>query len=443
MPETFVIGAGPYGISLATHLRARQVPFEIVGEPMQSWRKHMPPGMVLKSEPFASSLWDPDRVFSLEKFCELRGASYDAIGTPVPLYKFLSYADWFQQQTKLDIRNRTLVRLVRTAAGFDLTFADGERTAARRVVLATGYLPYRWVPPVLRDLPAELASHSADHCDLGRFAGRDVTIVGSGQSGLETAALLHEQGTTTRVLARASQIYWNGAPKPDRSFLSQARWPDSGIGIGWRAWTYAERPAIFHRLPAQLRTRIVATNWGPAGSWWLKQRLVDKVPLLAGHEIVAAQERNGRLRLTVRGAADTQTFDTDHVIAATGYKVDLDRLPFLDQALTRRHRGRERRAAAQPIVRILGARSLFCRRRKRAEFRSGHALHVRRQASGAHAGASFRGAVENCAFNHTGAQPRVRNSRPGRSEFLGKRVDHFEPRRPIERVRSACRPRQA
>ena len=232
MPETFVIGAGPYGISLATHLRARQVPFEIVGEPMQSWRKHMPPGMVLKSEPFASSLWDPDRVFSLEKFCELRGASYDAIGTPVPLYKFLSYADWFQQQTKLDIRNRTLVRLVRTAAGFDLTFADGERTAARRVVLATGHLPYRWVPPALRDLPAELASHSSDHCDLGRFAGRDVTIVGSGQSGLETAAMLHEQGTTTRVLARASQIYWNGAPKPDRSFLSQARWPDSGIGIG-------------------------------------------------------------------------------------------------------------------------------------------------------------------------------------------------------------------
>jgi FAD-dependent urate hydroxylase len=333
MPEIFVIGAGPYGISLATHLRARQVPFEIVGEPMQSWRKHMPPGMVLKSEPFASSLWDPDRVFSLEKFCELRGASYDAIGTPVPLYKFLSYADWFQQQTKLDIRNRTLVRLVRTAAGFELTFADGERTTARRVVLATGYLPYRWVPPVLRDLPAELASHSSDHCDLGRFAGRDVTIVGSGQSGLETAAMLHEQGTTTRVLARASQIYWNGAPKPDRSFLSQARWPDSGIGIGWRAWTYAERPAIFHRLPAQLRTRVLATNWGPAGSWWLKERLADKVPLLVGHNIVSAQERNGRLRLTVQGAADIQTFDTDHVIAATGYKVDLERLPFLDQAL--------------------------------------------------------------------------------------------------------------
>jgi cation diffusion facilitator CzcD-associated flavoprotein CzcO len=333
MTETFVIGAGPYGISLATHLRARQVPFEIVGEPMQSWRKHMPPGMVLKSEPFASSLWDPDRVHSLEKFCELRGASYDAIGTPVPLYKFLSYADWFQQQAKLDIRNRTLVRLARTAAGFDLTFADGERMAARRVVLATGSLPYRFVPPVLRELPAELASHSADHSDLGRFAGRDVTIVGSGQSGLETAALLHEQGATTRVLARAPRIYWNDAPQPHRSVLSRARWPDSGLGTGWRTWIYAERPELFYRLPAQLRARIVATNWGPAGSWWIKQRLMDKVPLLTGHEIVAAQERGGRLRLTVRGGTDIQTFDTDHVIAATGYKVDLNGLPLLDHAL--------------------------------------------------------------------------------------------------------------
>jgi thioredoxin reductase len=333
MSDTFIIGAGPYGMSIATHLRARQVPFEIVGEPMQSWRKHMPPGMVLKSEPFASSLWDPDCALSLEKFCALRGASYDAIGTPVPLYKFLSYADWFQQQAKLDIHNRTLTQLSRNAKGFDLTFADGERATARRVILATGYLPYRWVPPALRDLPTQLASHSADHAGLSRFVGSDVTIVGSGQSGLEMAALLHEQGTATRVLARAPQIYWNGLPEAHRSLLSRTMSPDSGLGTGWRAWIYAERPGSFRWLSTNLRARIVATNWGPAGSWWLKQRLVDAVPLLVGHKIVAAQERNGRLRLTVRSAKNTRTFDTDHVISATGYRVDMDRLAFLDREL--------------------------------------------------------------------------------------------------------------
>ena len=93
---------------------------------------------------------------------------------------------------------------------------------------------------------------------------------------------------------------------------------------------------MFFRLPERLRTHIVANGWGPAGSWWLKERIVGKVPLLVDHDIAAAEERNGRLRLTVRAGRDTSTFDTDHLIAATGYKVDIDRLPFLDPALRSR-----------------------------------------------------------------------------------------------------------
>ena len=54
-----VIGAGPYGLSIATHLRAQQLSFRIFGEPMASWRHHMPQGMSLKSEGFASDLYDP------------------------------------------------------------------------------------------------------------------------------------------------------------------------------------------------------------------------------------------------------------------------------------------------------------------------------------------------------------------------------------------------
>ena len=157
MPETIIVGAGPYGLSLAAHLRAQHVSFEIVGQPMATWRQHMPRNMLVKSEPFASILSDPEGALTLEKFCELRGASYEPIGTPVPLYKFLSYADWFQQEAKLDIQDRTLVRLSHTAGGFDLAFADGTRASARRVVLATGLVPFRWSPPVLAGQPAELA----------------------------------------------------------------------------------------------------------------------------------------------------------------------------------------------------------------------------------------------------------------------------------------------
>lgn len=332
MAETIIVGAGPYGLSLAAYLAARHLPFEIVGEPMAAWRRHMPRNMLIKSEPFATNLSDPARAFTLERFCELRGASYEPVGNQIPLYKFLSYADWFQQQAKLDVHDRRLIRLSRAAARFELDFADGTRASAQNVVLATGLVHFRWSPPLLADLPAELASHTADHADLSCFAGRDVTIVGCGQSGLETAALLHEHGATVRVLARAPQILWTAEP-PRRSAIGRVLRPENGLGSGWQSWIYAEHPWMFYRLPARLRTRIVTNGWGPAGTWWLKDRVVGKVRLLTEHEIIGAQERQGRLRLIVRAGRDTVAIDTDHVIAATGYKVDLDRLPFLDPAL--------------------------------------------------------------------------------------------------------------
>jgi FAD-dependent urate hydroxylase len=60
-----VIGAGPYGLSVAAHLKAAGVDFRIIGTPMEFWLKHMPKGMHLKSEGFASSLADPGSTFTL------------------------------------------------------------------------------------------------------------------------------------------------------------------------------------------------------------------------------------------------------------------------------------------------------------------------------------------------------------------------------------------
>ena len=80
-----IIGAGPYGLSIAAHLRARGVPFRIFGVPMDSWRTRMPAGMCLKSEGFASSLYDPTGEFTLERFCAQNRLTYGAQGEPVAL----------------------------------------------------------------------------------------------------------------------------------------------------------------------------------------------------------------------------------------------------------------------------------------------------------------------------------------------------------------------
>lgn len=332
--ENIIIGAGPYGLSVAAHFRAANIPFEIVGKPMESWRRYMPLGMYLKSEAFASNLSDPERRYTYERFCAERGTTYHRKDVPLSIADFIDYADWFQRQAFAAVRDTTVIGLRPVEDGFELTFDDGDTIVARRAIVATGHLHYQHVPAVLAGLGG-FVSHSSDHHDLSRFAGRSVTVVGCGQSGLETAALLNELGADVRVLARAPQIRWNQGSAPD-SLYARLRYPEAGLGRGWRSFAYSEWPRAFTWLPARKRERIVATVLGPAGSWWLKDRLIGRVPLLTGHEIESAAEHRGRLRLSVLSGSGAVEMDTDHVIAATGYKVDIGRLDLLDPALRSR-----------------------------------------------------------------------------------------------------------
>lgn len=333
--ETVIVGAGPYGLSVGAHLRGKNLDHVLIGSPMESWRTHMPSGMALKSERFASNLSDPHGQYTLERYSVSRGIPYSPKGVPLPIGEFLDYANWFQRRAALDVWDSKLRRLRAAAGGFELTF-DDRSVLAKRVILATGHLAFRHFPKALENLAREapeLVSHSADHRDLTKFTGRDVTVIGCGQSGLETAALLHEQGASVRVLARAAAIDWNAELDAVKSLYKRLRWPDSGLGDGWRSLAYSELPRWFFLLPETMRRRIVATANGPSGSWWLKDRVIDKVSLLTGHEVIAAGERNGRLQLSIRANNRAVQIETDHVIAATGYRVDLTRLLFLDPAL--------------------------------------------------------------------------------------------------------------
>jgi FAD-dependent urate hydroxylase len=331
--ENIIVGAGPYGLSIAAHFRAAGIESFVIGQPMSSWRNNMPSGMVLKSEPFASSLSDPERRYTFERFCALRGKTYRRIGNPLSIANFLEYARWFQQQTRIDAIDATLTDLRQANNGFELALADGSAIWAKHVILATGHLPFEQIPPALHGLPTELVSHSAEHRDLARLAGKDVTIVGRGQSALETAALLHEQGTNVRLLARADHVAWGSEPNLSRSMLRRFMYPDAGIGPGWRSLIVSELPQVFRRLPLQTRHDYVARSWGPAGAWWLLERVRDRFPLLTLHTIGHAVEHGGKLRLSVQNRERTVTFETDHVIAATGYRVDLDRIPYLSAGL--------------------------------------------------------------------------------------------------------------
>ena len=74
--DVAIIGAGPYGLSLAAHLRAAGVNYRHFGMPMRLWRESMPQGMYLKSQGFASNLSDPRHAYTLEAFCQATNEAY-------------------------------------------------------------------------------------------------------------------------------------------------------------------------------------------------------------------------------------------------------------------------------------------------------------------------------------------------------------------------------
>jgi cation diffusion facilitator CzcD-associated flavoprotein CzcO len=328
-----IVGAGPYGLSVAANLHGR-TEFRIFGPPMHTWRTQMPAGMLLKSEGFASNLSDPQRLLTLRRYCTENDLEYGDLGVPVRLDTFTDYGLAFQKRFVPELEETEVVALDRDDGGFRLALANGETVRAARVVLAVGTTFFGHVPLPLRQLPEELVSHSSRHCDLGGFGGRDVTVVGAGQSALETAALLHEHGAQVRVLVRGPAVRWNPEVVLHRALPQRIRYPGSGLGYGLRSWFYANAPGLFHYFPENRRVHAVKTILGPAGAWWLRYRVLGPVPLLVGHQVRQAEAVGDQVRLQVDGPDGRQVnLRTDHVIAATGYRVDVDRIPFLSDAL--------------------------------------------------------------------------------------------------------------
>jgi cation diffusion facilitator CzcD-associated flavoprotein CzcO len=332
--DTAVIGAGPYGLSVAAHLRVAGVPHEIFGEPLESWRDFMPKGMVLKSEPFASNLWDPARRFTYEKYFAENDIPYRRVGDPIPVERFLEYGQWFRRHAVGDVRRVKVLRVARADGAYSLELEDGTVSKARRVVLATGHMGFCHIPDELKGLPERMCLHSTALHDLRQFAGRDVTVIGAGASALESLALLHEAGATTRLVARRKQIAWLGRPRPNPNLIERLRVPDAGLGPGWRSWAVSELPFLYRRMlePAK-RHGIFLNTWGPAGGWWLRDRVENKIDVLLEHQLASAEVVDGQVRLGLTGPAGANEILTDHVVAATGFDVALERIDCLEPTL--------------------------------------------------------------------------------------------------------------
>jgi hypothetical protein len=335
MRDVVVLGAGPYGLAAAAHLRDADIATQVFGEPMQFWQSHMPSGMLLRSYRQASHIADPRQERTLDAFEAATGRSSPQ---PVPLQHFVEYGTWFAEQTVPDVDRRRITRIERTNAHFALTLDDGEHLDARRVVVAAGIADFARVPT--QGLPLERVSHSSFHHDLQRFAGARVVVVGGGQSALESAALLHEAGASVEVLVRAPTIHWlrygsgsklHSVVHSERNPLRPLLFPPSDIGPPGINLV-VDQPPLFKSIPTQsLQDRVARRAIRPAGSGWLRARL-SEVPITTGVHIVRARVDANDVDLLL---GDGTKRSVDHVMLATGFAVDVTRHSFLPDELLR------------------------------------------------------------------------------------------------------------
>jgi hypothetical protein len=332
--DVAIIGAGPYGLSLAAHLRARDVEHRIFGEPMGSWKFNMPPGMLLKSYAWASNLSDPGSEFTAKSFCTERALPYHDELMPLPLSRFIEYGEAFQTRYVPNVERKALEALEPSPSGFRASFDDGEMVDARRVVVAVGLHPFKRLPHEAEHLPADLCSHSGEYGCLESLDGKEVIVVGSGSSATDLAALLRERGTSVSLVARALRLDFAGRPRP-RTLFERTTAPMSGIGHGWTMGACAKYPQLIRLLSEDLRVRLAdAKALGPLGGAFVKDRVVGKVPLWLGRALQRTETRNGKVVLDLVDASGARhSLQGDHVIFATGYKIDVGRLGFLNPSL--------------------------------------------------------------------------------------------------------------
>jgi len=309
-----VIGAGPFGLAMAVQAQELGIDHVVVGQPMSFWREHMPTGMVLRS----GCEWHlgPTERDTFERFLDTRGQTPSDV-EPLPLDLYLEYAEWFEAMKGIRARSSRVTRLEQRDGRFAARLDDGTELTAEQALLALGFAPFAHIPDDLTVLvPAERSSHTRDCVAPDRFAGQRVLIVGGRQSAFESAALLAEAG--------AAAVHVCHRHETPAFVASDWSWVEPllqriGNEPGWyRAMPDAERAALNTRFWSEGRLKLEP---------WLGPRVHHESITIRPETVVLGSELTST---SVRVRLDTgDNVEFDHVLFATGYKVDLKRVSFM------------------------------------------------------------------------------------------------------------------
>ena len=314
--DLLIIGAGPFGLAIAAQAQHDHIEHLIVGKPMEFWRSNMPKGMFLRS----ACDWhlDPQNVETIEAYLRTRGQTPKDV-EPLSLDFYLTYVDWFQKQKKIQPLPVYIQRLDRSSnEHFVTTTIDGDVINAKYVVLAPGFRHFAHVPEDLKaKLPSGSFQHTCEYVDFTEAANKRYLIIGGRQSAFEWAALLLEAGAAAVHLSHrhASPAFavaeWSWVKPLVDNMVEDPNW--------FRRLSQKEKDDISYRMWSEGRLKIEP---------WLEPRLrnerVKVWPQTEVSSCVVNETGELEVKLT-KGEAIT----VDKLVLATGYKVDIARLPVL------------------------------------------------------------------------------------------------------------------
>ncbi|HEX5507079.1 MAG TPA: NAD(P)/FAD-dependent oxidoreductase [Pseudolabrys sp.] len=331
--EVVIVGAGPYGLATATHLKAAGVTSRIFGDTMGFWRKNMPNGMKLRSPWRASHIIDPAGEHSLDAFAKAQGI---VPAENLPLKDFVRYGEWFQRRAVADVDARMVKSIAQDRNGFQIVLEDEHSVAARHVVVAMGLTNQAFLPQQFDGLPAELVSHSSAVVAPAVFRGKKIAVIGRGQSACESAVLLAEAGAEVELVCRGP-VRWIGAEASQQGRSELVKWwihrvitAPSAIGPFPFNWA-VDMPSVLRLLPGSWREALSTRSLRAAASAWLRAR-AGGVRINVGRGVREARVNGSRIALTL----DNGVTVFDHVVLATGYKTDLAKLNVLSPELLKR-----------------------------------------------------------------------------------------------------------
>lgn len=315
--DLLVIGAGPFGLGLAAFAKSHGIRFQIVGKSMDFWKSNMPRGMLLRS----GIDWhiDPDETHTIEAYREHLNDRSDA-KEPLSLDFYLKYVGWFIDQKGLSVEP-TFVSSLRKADDRDLYVAElenGRTMSARNVVIAAGFKNFKHIPDVLAaKIPSDQSSHTCDLVEFTHLKGKNCLIIGGRQSAFEWAALLREAGVAEVHVSHRhktpdfTDADWSWVTEMIRTLEADSAW--------YRSLSEAEKVSLGERFWAEGRLKLEPWIWPRINH--------DNVYLWPDTQVKSCTRLDSGSLEIVLDSGERLTID--HVIFATGYNVDLSRLPIL------------------------------------------------------------------------------------------------------------------